>query len=220
MVIHGIIRKRRASRTCVGIIKNLPNQQISVLRLVLWWIMKSSYHRLLDSLTQIWASCPVKKVPIFNINLNGVSLPFAKILSDFPEITRPLQNLDDSLTDVLHHIVTHGPPVAVRARRLGPDKYKSVKNYFQTMIAEGKCTHSSASWASPIHVVDRNGGGIRVCGDYRGLNSVTEPDLYPVPYLHDFSANILGKTIFSKLDFSRHIIRTLPCPKTFKRPQL
>jgi hypothetical protein len=41
------------------------------------------------------------------------------------------------------------------------------------------------------------------CEDYRWLNSVTVPDRYPLPYLHDFTAGLAGKKIFTKLDLVR-----------------
>ena len=59
---------------------------------------------------------------------------------------------------------------------------------------------SSSPWATRIHMTRKKNGSWRICGDYRRLNSVTIPDRYPVPYLHDFSANLHGKSVFAKLD--------------------
>ena len=37
-------------------------------------------------------------------------------------------------------------------------------------------------------------------GNYRKLNDVTIPDRYPVPNIQDFSANLTGMRVFSKID--------------------
>ena len=38
------------------------------------------------------------------------------------------------------------------------------------------------------------------CRDYRRLNNVTTPDRYPVPHIEDFSAQLAGTCIYSKVD--------------------
>ncbi|GFS54055.1 hypothetical protein TNCV_3762501 [Trichonephila clavipes] len=76
---------------------------------------------------------------------------------------------------------------------------------------------SKSPWSS-LHVVPKSDSTVRPVGDYRQLNSVTEFDSYPMPYLNDFAHALHGKRIFSKIDIFKafHQIPIAECdiPKT------
>ena len=44
-------------------------------------------------------------------------------------------------------------------------------------------------------MVNKKNGEFRPCGDYRGLNSITVPDRYPIPNLNDVSSKLSNKTV-------------------------
>ncbi|XP_033224799.1 uncharacterized protein LOC117177867 [Belonocnema kinseyi] len=170
---------------------------------------------LVDTTTGCSSSGFIKNASIFGVSTIDRTQPYSKILADFPEITSVSQCPDLVVHDVQHHIETKGPPIAERARRLSPDKLAAAKTQFQQMIDSGICRPSSSPWATPIHMTPKKDGDSpwatpihmtpkkdgewRICGDFRRLNVVTIPDRYPVPHLHDFSANLHGKSVFSKL---------------------
>ena len=90
-----------------------------------------------------------------------------------------------------------------RARRLPPDKLVIAKEEFRKMEDMWIIRRSDSPWSSPLHVVPKNSGGWRPCGDYRRLNDVTTTDRYPVPHIQDFASQLAGASIFSKIDLVR-----------------
>lgn len=138
--------------------------------------------------------------------------PYSDLLFKYKEITKPMSYQETTPHNVLHYIETSGPPVHARARPLPPDRYKRAKEEFRIMQDAGICRPSNSPWASPLHIVPKKNGDIRPCGDYRQLNSITKPDRYPIPRLHDFTFVLAGKQIFTTLDINRayHCIPVAP----------
>ncbi|XP_076383750.1 uncharacterized protein LOC143261000 [Megalopta genalis] len=132
--------------------------------------------RLVDSMTSLYAVTTAKSV-VYSTVSSIVPDPRVKhILADFPEVFGIAMMPPSKSVDVLHHILTTGPPVSERSRRLNPDKLRAAKKEFEALIAAGICRPSSSPWASPIHMALKKDGTWRVCGDYGGLNKQTIPD--------------------------------------------
>lgn len=129
---------------------------------------------------------------------------YGDILRKYPELSStPRYNLPVKHT-VVHRIITAGQLPFCKPRRLDPQKYAIAKESFDNMHKLGLCKQSASSVCSPLHLVPKKEQNeMRPCGDYRRLNAVTILDRYPLLHIHDFSRNLHGCKIFSKIDLCR-----------------
>ena len=120
--------------------------------------------------------------------------------NSYPALLRPTFRDSTVKHGVVLQIPTKGRPVFARARRLPPDKLKVAKAAFEEMTDSGVVRHSNSDWASPLHLVPKADRSWRPCGNFRRLNDITIADQYPVPHIQDFSAQLAGCQVFSKVD--------------------
>ncbi|XP_064476373.1 uncharacterized protein LOC135390566 [Ornithodoros turicata] len=135
--------------------------------------------------------------------ISALMLPYATILCDFPSLTCAPGWTKTVTHDSVLYINTTGAPVFARPRRLAPEKLKIARAEIDHMLSIGVARPSSSNWSSALHMVPKKTGDWRPCGDFRALNLVTTTDRYPLPRLQDFTSNLHGAKIFSKIDLMK-----------------
>ena len=85
-------------------------------------------------------------------------------------------------TTITHNInLTDDVPIKVPHRRIPPNQIEEVKRHIQKLLNQGIIRKSSSPYASAVVIVRKKDGSIRLCVDYRLLNSRTIKDAYPLP---------------------------------------
>lgn len=96
--------------------------------------------------------------------------------------------------------VENSTPIFSRPRRLSYAEKNKLMDIIKGLAEEGIIRPSDSEYASPIVLVKKKSGDIRMCVDYRALNKVTKRDNYPIPLIDDCIDYLANKDIFSLLD--------------------
>lgn len=95
-----------------------------------------------------------------------------------------------------------GPPIRLPYRRIHPAQIADVKKMLQEMVDQKIIRPSKSSFASPIVLVKKKDGSLRLCIDYRKLNDRTIKDSFPLPRIEETLEALHGATYFSTLDLA------------------
>ncbi|CAF0975241.1 unnamed protein product [Brachionus calyciflorus] len=100
---------------------------------------------------------------------------------------------------IMHEIKLVDPNIKPIKQKTRPVPF-NVRDKFKSIIDEqleaGLIEPSSSPWSSPINIVAKTDGGIRVTQDYRLLNAVTIKDAYPLPVIEHLF-NLLFTSFYS-----------------------
>ncbi|XP_055362214.1 retrovirus-related Pol polyprotein from transposon 412 [Betta splendens] len=122
--------------------------------------------------------------------LNGFSDVFAQHDLDFGHGSK-----------IQHHIrLKDETPFKQRSRPIHPRDYEAVKKHLQTLLSAGIIGESESPFSSPIVVVRKKDGDVRLCVDYRKLNLQTIKDAYALPLLEESFSVLAGSKWFSVMD--------------------
>ena len=88
------------------------------------------------------------------------------------------------------------------------------------MEEKGIIRKSTSEYASPLVMVWKKDGGLRICNDFRWLNVRTIKDAHPLPHQSDCLAALGGNCFFSTMDPGPQEQCILPQSTSAQRPSL
>lgn len=126
--------------------------------------------------------------------LEGLLLHFRSVFQSLPGHT----------TATEHRIVTRDvQPVRLAPYRILHALREDVRQELEEMLDHGIIEHSSSNWASPLVIVHKKDSSLRLCVDYRRLNSHSKVDAYPMPRVDDLIDQVAGSPYITTLDLTK-----------------
>ncbi len=143
--------------------------------------------------------CPLEKVQIGGTPAQQAELK--ALLRGYLDVFA-ITDEDLGYTELVKHEIPLNDdlPVSQSYRRIPPNQFQEVKDHISGLLKKRVIQESSSSYASPVVLVRKTDGSLRLCVDYRKLNCKTRRDAFPLPRI-DESLDALSKAkMFSSID--------------------
>ena len=104
--------------------------------------------------------------------------------------------------EVKLHIDKSIQPVAQSARRIPFHLRKQVATELERLEQQGiiETVNGPTPWVSPLVVIPKKNGEVRLCIDMRMANKAIQRERHPTPTVDEITHTLNGATVFSKLD--------------------
>uniref|UniRef100_A0A8R1HID4 RNA-directed DNA polymerase n=1 Tax=Caenorhabditis japonica TaxID=281687 RepID=A0A8R1HID4_CAEJA len=151
----------------------------------------------------------IEEDPKFRISLDKAVCTEAQkhvllnLFAEFHDVfSKNAYDLGSSKTDSVHIYTNTEIPVRGRPYRV-PVKYQAeLQKHINGLLLSERITESNTPWISPIVLVPKKNGSLRVCLNFRKLNEVTVPDNFPLPRIDSIIEKVGGSKYFSSLDMA------------------
>ena len=153
-----------------------------------------------DSLPPPPTSSPHRQPPVHKL-LSPTQHQQLKAL--FQEFSNIISQGEDDLGCTLllqHTIETEGPPLCQLYRRQNHAVRREEMAQVQQVLSSSVIHPSNSSWASPVVIVKKKDGSLRICVDFRQLNAAIMKDAHPIPCIDNLLDALHGARWFSTLD--------------------
>ena len=128
----------------------------------------------------------------------------ADALCDYSDVFSTSKT-DFGACDVLPFSLSVPPgtkPVASRPYRINPLMQKKVDAVLDQYLAAGLIQHSTSPWASPLVVIPKKDGSVRITVNYKRLNALVDLDGQPLPRVDGILDSLYTGKVFSIFDLN------------------
>ena len=83
---------------------------------------------------------------------------------------------------------------------LSPQELAALKEFLKENLEKGFIRESKSPASAPILFAPKKDGSLQLCVDYRGLNTITIKNQYPLPLIIEIMDQVTRANYFSKID--------------------
>ncbi|RXN22180.1 Transposon Ty3-I Gag-Pol poly [Labeo rohita] len=148
------------------------------------------------------------------VDRGACNVAFRRISTDHEEVTVSVRSMTETQGDfqcpsnrcvdwVKHEIpLIDDMPVAQAYRRIPPNQFEEVREHIIGLLRKGVIKESTSPYASPVVLVRKADGSLRLCVDYRKLNSKTQRNAFPLPRIDESLDALCNAQVFSSIDLA------------------
>lgn len=135
-----------------------------------------------------------------------IDAEYLEYRDDLLALLEPLADMWDGhlgTVNITQHRIESTPdskPSTQNVYRSALPQRQMEKETIQKMLEEGFIEPSISEWVAPIVFAPKKDSSLRLCIDYRRLNSVTIRDSYPIPRMDECIDSLGDSQVFSTLD--------------------
>lgn len=96
-----------------------------------------------------------------------------------------------------------GPDIRERPRPIPPQDVEELREHLKGLLDAKIIKPSNSPYASPVVLVRKKSGALRMCVDYRKLNARTVKDSYSIPKIEDLLLTLNNAKYFTTLDLCK-----------------
>lgn len=105
-------------------------------------------------------------------------------------------------------------PTKFRPPRIPIKFQKELYEHINKLLKSGRIAESDTPWVHNTVLVKKRDGSLRVCLDFRPLNTITIPDHYPLPRIEDLLSKVAGHRYYTTLELASGYMQLLMTPQS------
>ena len=135
--------------------------------------------------------------PLSEVEKDRIKLKLSKYSDVFSQ-----HEFDLGCTSAVEHDIKllPGPTIRDRPRPIPSKDFEDARQHIQSLLDAGIIKPSYSPYASPVVLVRKKSGKLRLTIDYRKINARTIRDSYPIPKIEDMFAALSGSKWFCTMD--------------------